>query len=149
MNSSHCGIFSEDMVKTINTKVLQRIKRAFSRLMKQMALEPINSFPREYSCGIGAWCVMGFVLEQKACLDADARSCSNLCFGTVLQLGWDQGISKVTFAPPVLSCSLLFLSCITDHTGGWDWSSNLLYYFSLHTNKQKTFCIFYRFTLLK
>lgn len=64
-------------------KLCKELNRAFSRLMKQMALEPINSVPREYSCGIGAWCLMGFALEQKACLDADAGSCSNLCFGTV------------------------------------------------------------------
>lgn len=76
--------------------------------MKQVALEPINSFPREYSCGIRAWFLMGFGLEQKACLDADAEGCSNLCLGTVWQLAWDQGISKVTFAPPVLSCSVHF-----------------------------------------
>lgn len=37
-----------------------------------MALEPINYFPREYSCGIGVRFLMGFGLEQKACLDADA-----------------------------------------------------------------------------
>lgn len=51
--------------------------------MKQVALEPINSFPREYSCGSRAWFLVGFGLEQKACLDPDAEGCSNLCLGTV------------------------------------------------------------------
>lgn len=51
--------------------------------MKQVALEPISSFPREYSCGIRAWFLMRFGLEQKACLDADAEGCSNFFLGTV------------------------------------------------------------------
>lgn len=51
---------------------------------------------------------MGFGLQQKACLDADAEGCSNLCLGTAWQLAWDQGISKVIFAPPVLSCNVHF-----------------------------------------
>lgn len=101
-------VYSQKKWSKLSTlKLCKELNRAFSRLMKQMALEPINSFPREYSSGVGAWCLMGFGLEQKACLDADTWSCSNLCLGTVWQLGWDQGISKVTSAPPVLSCSLL------------------------------------------
>lgn len=51
--------------------------------MKQVALEPISFFPREYSCGIRAWFLMRFGLEQKACLDADAEGCSNFFLGTV------------------------------------------------------------------
>lgn len=46
MNISHCGIFSQDMGKTINTEVMQRVKWGFfSRLMKQMALNLLILFP--------------------------------------------------------------------------------------------------------
>jgi len=63
-------------------KLCKELNKGFCRLMKQPALELINCFSREYSCGIRAWFLTGFGLEQKACLDADAEGCSNLCLGT-------------------------------------------------------------------
>lgn len=54
------------------------------------------------------WFLVGFGWEQKACLDVTTEDCANLCLRTVKQLAWDQGISKVTFAPSVLSCGVHF-----------------------------------------
>lgn len=71
------------VVKIPVLKLCKELNKAFCRLMKQVAPEPINSVSRQYSCGIGAWFLMGFGWEQKACLDADAEGCSNLCLGTV------------------------------------------------------------------
>lgn len=116
-------------------KSCEELNKAFSGLMKQMALEAINSFPREYSCGIRAWFLMGFGLEQKACLDADAEGCSNLCLGTVLAISLGSGDFKSHLCTFCFDLQCAFLSCIPHHTRVGDWNSNLLYYFSLHTSK--------------
>lgn len=123
------------VVKISVLKLCKELNKAFCMLMKQVAPEPINSFSRQYSVVQGHGFLMGFGWEQKACLDADAEGCSNLCLGTVQQLGWDQGISKVTFAPPVWSCSVHFFPCIPAHTRAGDCSSNSLYFFFPHTHE--------------
>lgn len=54
MNISHCSIFSQDMAKTINTEVMQRVKWGFfSRLMKQMALNLLILFPENTPVVLG------------------------------------------------------------------------------------------------
>lgn len=83
MNSSSTVYYHRRWSKLSVPKLCKELNKAFSRLMKQVALEPINSFPREYSCGIRVWFLMGFGLEQKACLDTAAEGCSNLCLGTI------------------------------------------------------------------
>lgn len=96
------------VVKIPMLKLCKELNKAFSRLMKQVALEPINSFPSQSSCGIGAWFLMGSGWEQKACLDVATEGCANLCLGTVKPLAWDWVISKSTFGPSILSCGVHF-----------------------------------------
>lgn len=53
------------VVKISVLKLGKELNKAFCMLMKQVAPEPINSFSRQYSCGIGAWVPDGLWMGTK------------------------------------------------------------------------------------